>query len=349
VKTAVLLSGGVDSSVALRLLLEEGADVTACYLKVWLEDEVQFAGDCPWEEDMRFVRATCDAVGVPLQIVSLQTEYYEHIVEHVLDELRVGRTPSPDVFCNRRIKFGAFLDRMGAEADLVASGHYARIETTAQGARLLRAEDPVKDQTYFLSQMTQQQLTKVRFPIGHLPKAEVRRLAQHYDLPSRDRKDSQGICFLGKIDYRQFVQFHLGQRQGAIIDADSGQRLGTHLGYWFYTIGQRFGLGLSGGPWYVVDKDIEDNSLHVAHGDRRDARSRTRFEVDGANWIGAPPETDRLQVKLRHGPHTIPCSLVAAGDATWHVELDEADGGITPGQHAVFYLGQVCLGGAMIR
>ncbi len=349
-KTAVLLSGGVDSSVALRLLLEQGVDVTAYYLKVWLEDEVQsFGGDCPWEEDMRFVRATCEAVGVPVEIVSLQTEYYERIVEHVLAELRAGRTPSPDIFCNRRIKFGAFLERMGEEAATVASGHYAQIESTASGVHLLRAADPVKDQTYFLSQMTQQQLRRVRFPIGHLPKAEVRRLAQQYELPSRDRKDSQGICFLGKIDYRQFVEFHLGQREGDIIDADSGQRLGRHLGYWFYTIGQRFGLGLSGGPWYVVGKLLEDNAILVAHGERRDARNRGAFDVDGANWINGVPAQQRLQVKLRHGPRTIDCSLQHVRDNSWHVELDEADGGIASGQHAVFYDADVCLGGAIIQ
>ena len=348
-KIAVLLSGGVDSSVALRLLLEEGADVTAYYLKVWLEDEVQtFGGDCPWEEDLRFVRATCDAVGVPVDIVSLQTEYYERIVEHVLAELCAGRTPSPDIFCNRRIKFGAFLERMGEEAAVVASGHYAQVETTPTGVRLLRAADPVKDQTYFLSQMTQAQLQQVRFPIGHLPKAEVRRLAQQYALPARDRKDSQGICFLGKIDYRQFVEFHLGQRDGAIIDADTGQHLGTHLGYWFYTIGQRFGLGLSGGPWYVVGKQVEDNTLSVAHADRRAARSRSSFDVDGANWINDAPEEGRLQVKLRHGPRSIPCCLQKLGDTIWHVDLDEADDGIASGQHAVFYDDNACLGGAVI-
>jgi tRNA (5-methylaminomethyl-2-thiouridylate)-methyltransferase len=348
-KTAMLLSGGVDSSVALRLLLEEGADVTAYYLKVWLEDEVQtFAGDCPWEEDMGFVRATCEEVGVPLQIVSLQTEYYERIVEHVLTELRAGRTPSPDIFCNRRIKFGAFLERVGSEADVVASGHYARVENTTDGPQLLRAEDPVKDQTYFLSHMTAEQLGGARFPIGHLPKAEVRRLAQQYQLPARDRKDSQGICFLGKIDYRQFVEFHLGQQQGAIVDIDSGEQLGTHRGYWFHTIGQRFGLGLSGGPWFVVGKNVDDNTLHVAHGDRRQARDRDRITVDNANWIGAVPEGN-LQVKLRHGPQSLNCVVTQASATSWDIELAEADAGIAPGQHAVFYDSEVCLGGAVIK
>lgn len=348
--TAVLVSGGVDSSVALRLLLDEGVDIAAYYLKVWLEDEVQgFAGDCPWEEDLHFVRTTCDALDVPLHIVPLQAEYLDRIVDHVLSELRAGRTPSPDVFCNRRIKFGAFVDHVGGDADMVASGHYARLEQDPQGGvRLLRGVDPVKDQTYFLSQMTQGQLQRARFPIGHLPKAEVRALAERFQLPSRQRKDSQGICFLGKIDYRQFIEFHLGQREGDIVDDDTGETLGRHQGYWFFTIGQRFGLGLSGGPWYVVGKDIDDNRLLVAHGRRHGERARREFTATDANWIGAAPQHERLQVKLRHGPHTIGCDVVLSDDLC-HVNLHEPDAGIASGQHAVFYDGDVCLGGAIIQ
>ena len=355
-KAAVLLSGGVDSSVALHLLRQQhDCVVTACYLKVWLEEEVlTFAGDCPWEEDLRYVRATCDAAGVPLQVVPLQTEYRERIVEHVLTELRAGRTPSPDVFCNRRIKFGAFLElldagRFGAGADVVVSGHYARLEHDASGGvSLLRAVDPVKDQTYFLSRMTQAQLRRTRFPVGGLPKAEVRRVAATLSLPSRHRPDSQGICFLGKIDYRQFVEFHLGRRPGAIVDVDTGARLGGHHGYWFYTIGQRFGLGLSGGPWYVVGKDVAANVVRVAHGGRR--RGRAAFEVTDLHWIGgaAPAADVPLEVKLRHGPRTTACRLRLAAGGLGQVELTEPDDGIAPGQHAVFYAGQVCLGSGLI-
>ena len=248
VKTAVLLSGGVDSSVALRLLVEEGKhDLRACYLKVWLEDDAVLAGDCPWEEDVRYVRAVCEQLGVPLEIVPLQAEYLEHVVDHALGELRAGRTPSPDILCNQRIKFGAFLERVG-DCDAVASGHYARLGRENGRAVLLRAADPVKDQTYFLSNLGQQQLQRLLFPVGHLRKQEVRELAARFDLPTRDRKDSQGICFLGKIDYREFVAGRLGKREGAIIEKGSGRELGRHRGYWFYTIGQRFGLGLGGRP-----------------------------------------------------------------------------------------------------
>lgn len=350
---ALLLSGGVDSSVALHRLLDAGEQVTAFYLKVWLEDEVQtFAGDCPWEEDLRYVRATCERLDVPLHVVPLQTEYRERIVEHVLAELRAGRTPSPDVFCNRRIKFGAFVEAVGGDAGIVASGHYARVDSDGDGVCLRRGVDPVKDQTYFLSQMTVAQLRRVRFPVGDLPKDEVRRLARERGLPSRDRKDSQGICFLGKIDYRQFVEFHLGRREGPIVDVDSGRILGQHQGLWFYTTGQRFGLGLSGGPWYVVGKQVDDNLLHVVHGEGRARQSRRRFEVEDLNWIGPSPGEGAggaCRVKLRHGPAMPRARATPADDGRWSVELDEPDSGIAPGQHAVFYDGDRCLGGGLIR
>ena len=348
---ALLLSGGVDSSVALRLLQESGErEITAFYLKVWLEDEVHtFGGDCPWEEDLRYARATCEAAGVPLRIVPLQAEYRERVVEQVLAELRRGGTPSPDILCNRRVKFGAFLDHVDGGAGRVASGHYARVERGADGrCRLLRGADPVKDQTYFLSHITQDQLSRLLFPVGHLAKSEVRRLAGEFDLPARRRPDSQGICFLGKIDYREFVEFHLGRRPGAIVDADTGRRLGGHQGYWFYTIGQRFGLGLGGGPWYVVGKEIDENVIRVVHRDRRRERSRRVLEAAAANWIDSPPSAGRLQVRLRHGPGTAGCLLEPAGPDRWRLTLDEADPGVAPGQHAVLYDGEVCLGGAVI-
>ena len=212
---AVLLSGGVDSSLALALLQrEKGLALKAYYLKIWLEEELSFLGDCPWETDLTYARATCEQLGVPLEIVPLQSEYREQIVEHALAELRRGRTPSPDIFCNQRIKFGAFYQRVADECEQVASGHYACVEEDAGGFRLCRAPDPVKDQTYFLSNLSQTQLAHIRFPIGHLHKHQVRALAAEFDLPTKDRPDSQGICFLGKINYRDFVRFHLGEVQG---------------------------------------------------------------------------------------------------------------------------------------
>ena len=346
-KIAVLLSGGVDSSVALRLLQGEGGhDLHAYYLKVWLEDEVVLAGDCPWEEDVRYVRAVCDQLDIPLDMVPLQSEYLENVVSYVLAELKAGRTPSPDVLCNQHIKFGAFLDVV-ADCDRVASGHYARVAPGDTGHVLKRAADPAKDQTYFLASIDQQQLARMLFPIGHLHKHEVRELASRFGLPTKDRKDSQGICFLGKIDYRDFVELHLGRSEGEIRDRDRDCELGRHNGYWFYTIGQRFGLGLAGGPWYVVAKDIDRNIIYVSHRDRDEARQRHRFCVDRINWIAGEPRRAELQCKLRHGPELTRCVL----DLQTHppgVTLERPDPGIASGQFAVFYDGDVCLGGGVI-
>jgi tRNA (5-methylaminomethyl-2-thiouridylate)-methyltransferase len=344
-KIAVLLSGGVDSSLALHLLRQEGShELTAFYLKIWLEDELAFLGSCPWEEDLRYARAVCRQAGVPLEIVPLQTEYLEKIVEHALRELRAGRTPSPDIWCNQRIKFGAFLARIDPSFASVATGHYARIANHGGTFRLMRSPDPVKDQTYFLSSLNQQQLARALFPIGHLCKAQVRALARQCDLPPKDRPDSQGICFLGKVDYRDFVRFHLGERPGEIREQDTGKTLGQHRGFWFYTIGQRFGLGLAGGPWYVTGKDTADNIVYVSHRDREAQRRRRTFAVENVHWIaGVPPGSD-LQVKLRHGPALADCRIEPGPGGRIDVRLAEPDPGIAPGQHAVFYDDQICLG-----
>ena len=349
-KIAVLLSGGVDSSVALSLLAEQDHELHAYYLKVWLEDEVAYLGDCPWEEDMRFVRAVCDLYDVPLTIVPLQAEYLDRVVAHALSELRQGRTPSPDIFCNERIKFGAFFDHIDADVDRVASGHYARIGHEDGRCVLRRGVDPVKDQTYFLSNLRQDQLLRAAFPIGDLLKSQVRAIADDLELPNRARKDSQGICFLGKIRYRDFIQFHLGSKPGDIIDETSRDKLGEHEGFWFYTIGQRFGLGLSGGPWYVADKDTDRNIVYVVHRDQLQQSRRSAFAVRALNWIGDPPDRDELQVRIRHAPELATCHVRPSSSAdTLEVDLAEPDPGIASGQHAVFYDGDICLGGGIIE
>ena len=349
-KIAVLLSGGVDSSVALNLLKRRGyRDLTAFYLKVWLEDELAFLGDCPWQEDLHYARAVCDQLDVPLKIVSLQSAYRDKVVEHALGELAAGRTPSPDIFCNQRIKFGEFFKRVDRRCAKVASGHYARIEQRAGTFFLERGPDPVKDQTYFLSNLDQGQLRRILFPIGHLTKKEVRCLAAEFDLPTRDRKDSQGICFLGKINYRDFVAFHLGRRRGDIIALESGEKLGEHQGFWFYTTGQRHGLGLGGGPWYVVGKDVDRNIVYVSHKDQTGLRQRSRFTASNLNWISGRPGAGPMQVKLRHGPELSPCRLEFVDPERLQATLGRPDPGIAPGQHAVFYRGRRCLGGGMIE
>lgn len=347
---AVLLSGGVDSSVALRRLLDAGhRDVTAFYLKIWLEDELAFLGDCPWEEDLRFARAVCAAADVPLEVIPLQREYHERVVDHTIAELRAGRTPSPDILCNQRIKFGAFRDQIGPDFDRIASGHYARTETTGGHYHLHKGVDPIKDQTYFLSHLSQEQLGRCLFPVGDLPKAEVRALAERYQLPNRNRPDSQGICFLGKIRYNDFVRSHLGELPGEIRERETGRKLGPHSGFWFYTIGQRKGLGLSGGPWFVVAKDCQENVVYVSHQEHVDGRSRNRLEVGTVHWITEPGQTDSLQVKLRHSEHVYDCTLEPSPDTDRTVvQLAEEDAGVAPGQYAVFYRGTECLGGAVI-
>lgn len=395
-KIAVLLSGGVDSSVALRLAQQAGCrDLTAFYLKIWLEDELAHLGRCPWEEDLRFARAVCAQAGVPLEVVSLQTEYHERVVMAAVEELRAGRTPSPDIWCNQRIKFGLFLDKIEASFDKVVSGHYAQVaerrgasltaedvepladsqaestgagsprpqravtargKETGQGLQpssvefvLKRSPDPVKDQTYFLHALTQTQLRRLWFPLGHLRKSEVRQLAGRFDLPNRDRPDSQGICFLGKIKYAEFVRHHLGEQPGEIVEIETGRPLAGHRGHWFYTIGQRKNLGLPGGPWYVVKKDVATNRVFVSHADRCGAHARDRFTVSAVNWIAGEPARSDLQTKVRHSPHWVEGRIEPRGAGRWDVTLKTKDQGIAPGQSAVFYDGDICLGGGVIE
>jgi len=327
------------------------ADITAYYLKIWLEDELAFLGSCPWEEDLEFARGVCDMTGVPLKVISLQREYWDRVVSYTVSELKAGRTPSPDIFCNRRIKFGAFLDRVGESLDKVASGHYAVVREEGDGLfRIHRSPDPVKDQTYFLSHLTQEQASIALFPIGDRMKEEVRDLARRWDLPTKDRKDSQGICFLGKIKYSDFVKHYLGEKEGPIVERETGRILGTHKGTWFYTIGQRSGLGLSGGPWYVVDRNREENVVTVAGTPAASAAAKTEFYAVNPNWISGEPELPaRLTLKLRHGPKLIGADVAAAGTDRLSVVMDEGDRGLAPGQFSVFYDGDVCLGGAMIE
>ena len=348
-RVAVLVSGGVDSGVALHRLVEQGdLSLTAFYLKIWLEDDAAFLGSCPWEEDLEYVRAICDRLGVPLEIVSLQQEYRRQVVEYALGELKLGRTPSSDILCNSLIKFGAFLEGAGRDFDRVASGHYARTREIGGTTHLMRGVDPVKDQTYFLCRLSQEQVARCVFPIGDLGKGEVRRLAKKIDLPNAERPDSQGICFLGKIPYDEFVRHHLGDRPGSIVDIQSGRTLGEHRGLWFHTIGQRKGLGLGDGPWYVVGKDPETNTVNVIHGEQLADHRRREFAVVDPHWIAGEPKTNDLMVRIRHGEKLWPAEVVVEGaDRVW-VRLEEGDPGIAAGQFAVFYDGEECLGGGPI-
>ena len=396
---AVLVSGGVDSSVALRLLQEEGHTLTAFYLKIWLEDELSFLGECPWEDDLAYVRAVCEQTGVPLEIVPFQKEYWERVVGYTIAEVKAGRTPNPDMLCNAHIKFGAFYDFIAGKGfDKIATGHYAqvadddfsRISSSAHirsseadtldilrssdqksetvpasninGAqkssieksrtklvRLKMSPDPIKDQTYFLSQLTQAQLTQALFPIGKYEKREVRKLAEKFALPNAARKDSQGICFLGKVPFDKFLEYHLGKRPGKLIEYETGKVLGEHSGFWYFTVGQRRGIKLPGGPWYVVAKNSETNEISVSHGEHHELLARDAFIVGGLNWIsGSAPEKRELQVKVRHGAKMYPATIKFLENGRLEVLLAEKDQGLAAGQFAVFYDGEYCLGGGVI-
>lgn len=360
-EVAMLLSGGVDSSVALKLLIDQGKKVRAYYLKIWLEDELKFLNDCPWEEDLRYATETCQKLGVPLEVVSLQKEYFNHVVKYTIDEARAGRTPNPDIMCNSMIKFGMFVDFVGKYHHKIATGHYALVDEIKDDngvdrVRLLSSPDRIKDQSYFLSNLRQDQLQKCLFPIGHLEKVEVRKLAEQFDLPSKARKDSQGICFLGKLSFDQFIGHYLGEQVGEIRDAQTNRVIGSHKGLWFHTIGQRKGVGLllnkgyvHNGPYYVVDKHIASNTLYVTNNYTVIDAPRRFFRVEHLNWI--MPLSDSLKrgenipvkVKLRHGPNlaTAVMCLDRSNEVEEKqgvfVELAEKDKGIAPGQFAVFY------------
>jgi tRNA-specific 2-thiouridylase len=354
-KIAVLLSGGVDSSVALRLLKEQGDDLTAFYLKIWLQDEFSFLGECPWEEDLKYARAVCEQVEVPLEIIPLQNEYWDTVVNYTIEEVKEGRTPNPDVYCNSLIKFGEFYDKIDSSFEKVASGHYAQVNEENGNFKLFRSPDPVKDQTYFLAYLTQQQLSRALFPIGKFMKKEIRELANKYQLPTMERKDSQGICFLGQVKFKEFIKHHLGELEGEIIDTDTKTVMGKHPGYYYYTIGQRSGLGLGGGPWYVVNKDVEKNIVYISRENKAE-RERDAFTVGKFNWIsGEPPLKQKLKVKIRHGVRMYGCMIEyppaeqeGLNDAKAKIKLEKPDKGIAPGQFAVFYDDDNCLGGGVI-
>ena len=348
-KIAVLVSGGVDSSVALKLLKEQGHDVTAFYLKIWLEDELSYLGDCPWQEDLEYARAVCKQLDVPLEVISLQKEYWDQVVSYTVAEAQAGRTPNPDILCNQRIKFGAFFDKIDNSFSKVATGHYAQVKFEKGQYHLYKGPDPVKDQTYFLSYLSQEQLARALFPIGNRNKAQVRQLAEQFNLPTKARKDSQGICFLGKLRFSEFLKYHLGEKPGNLVEVETGEIVGTHNGYWFYTLGQRQGLGLAGGPWYVVSKDIDQNSVYISRNYYAQDKSRDSFNIGNLNWVGTLPEKTELGIKIRHGKMITPARVMFDDqNKTLSVKLSGRDQGIAPGQFAVLYDGDRCLGSGII-
>lgn len=350
---ALLISGGVDSAVACHLLCEQGVRPDLFYIKIGMQGE---GTTCSAEEDIELSTLVAQKYGLKLQVVDLQKEYHERVTAYVVDRVKRGLTPNPDVMCNRLIKFGAFEEKAGYAYDYIATGHYAQTFRDTHGQLWLApAPDPVKDQSDFLSQLTDVQAQKLCFPIGGLLKSDVRALAEALHLAPAKRKDSQGICFLGKINYADYLATLLGEREGLVVERETGRTIGKHRGYWFYTVGQRKGLGLGGGPWFVTDKDIERNIIYVSHTEACHGLYGTRFELAGFHYITADPwqGADEAEVlfKIRHTERPVPGKLTRLPNGRLAIESSRPVQGIAPGQFGVLYTadGNICAGSGEIR
>lgn len=352
-KIAVLISGGVDSAVTVHQLLEQGHDLHLFYIRIGLDND---EGDCSAEEDIEMCRFIANRYHLPFEVVSLHREYWDNVMDYALRTVKAGLTPNPDIMCNRMIKFGFFEQRWGHEFDKTATGHYATTITDPDGTVWLgTAVDPVKDQTDFLARISYSQLSHVIFPIGDMPKSRVREIAIETSMPNAYRRDSQGICFLGNINYNDFIARHLGVKEGAIVDVATGKILGRHKGYWFHTIGQRKGLGLSGGPWYVIGKEIDTNTVFVAGGYDTDLQYGRTLTLEEMHWITHDPWPDdcdsvEIAFKNRHTPAFLPGRLTRVKPGRYIIESGEKVQGIAPGQFAVVYTPdcKICLGSGII-
>jgi tRNA-specific 2-thiouridylase len=357
-KIAMLCSGGVDSSVALYLLKEQGYDITVFYIKIWLEDELSYLNNCPWEEDISYIKKICNQLNINLEQIPLQKEYYELVIKNSINLIKKGCTPNPDVFCNSMIKFGAFYEEYGKKFDKIATGHYAKWEEKNKWKYLKICKDKIKDQTYFLAYTEYQKLNKILFPLQQFEsKLEVRNFAKEHNIPSALKKDSQGICFLGKIPFIDFIKHHCGEKEGFLIDYDSKKIIGKHKGFWFYTIGQRHGIGLSGGPWYVISKDCIENIIYISikSPEQYFKKNDVKIKIKEINYL--VPKSDFLcinnyyTVKLRHGKNTNKIKIINVfDDNNILCILENEDQGIADGQFMVFYdTNENCIGSGIME
>lgn len=354
-RIVVGMSGGVDSSVTALLLKQQGYEVIGIFMKNW--DDTDELGYCTAEADAEDVRRVCEQLDIPYYTVNFEKEYFDKVFSYFLDEYKAGRTPNPDVMCNREIKFGEFLNKaLDLGADYVATGHYARVVEEDGKLRLLRGVDNNKDQTYFLNALNQEQLSKAMFPIGHLPKPEVRRLAEEAGLYTAKKKDSTGVCFIGERNFKEFLGHYLPAQGGDMVDVVTGEVKGRHDGLMYYTLGQRQGLGIggsgSGEPWFVADKDLQTNVLYVVQGDHPSLYS-TGLMASGINWIAGeeamPNDSFTCTAKFRYRQPDQQVTVTPREDGTLHVAFSNPQKAITPGQAVVFYQGDECLGGGTIE
>ncbi|WP_404428814.1 tRNA 2-thiouridine(34) synthase MnmA [Sutcliffiella horikoshii] len=349
-RVVIGMSGGVDSSVAALLLKEQGYDVIGIFMKNW--DDTDENGVCTATEDYNDVIRVCNQIGIPYYAVNFEKQYWDKVFQYFLDEYKAGRTPNPDVMCNKEIKFKAFLEHaLDLGADYLATGHYAQVEFRDGEYKMLRGLDDNKDQTYFLNQLGQEQLSKVMFPIGNIEKSEVREIAKRAGLATATKKDSTGICFIGERNFKEFLSGYLPAQPGNMLTMD-GEVKGKHDGLMYYTIGQRHGLGIggSGDPWFVIGKDLEQNVLYVGQSFHNELLYSDSITATDISWVSDNPPADGTEctAKFRYRQADNKVTIQHMEDNKVKVIFDEPVRAITPGQAVVFYNGDECLGGGTI-
>lgn len=348
-KVYVGMSGGVDSSLSAALLQQQGYEVTGVYMKNWTQDLPGMR--CPWADDLADAKRVAVQLGIPFKVFDFQKEYKQKVVDYMIAEYKAGRTPNPDIMCNQEVKFKVFLEAALADgADKIATGHYARVGAANGQAALLTAADTAKDQTYFLYRVSQAALQKTIFPLGDLTKPEVRERAAKLGLATAAKKDSQGICFVGKVGIKDFLRQYVQAEPGDIIDKATGKTVGQHEGAIFYTFGQRHGLGVGGGlPYYVVDKDMQRNLVYVTTNLNDTSLWLSGLRLQQLHWINEPPkESTTYHIRTRYRAPLVPCTLERTGEDAVVVRLAEPERAITSGQSAVIYDGERVVGGGIV-
>lgn len=356
-KITVGLSGGVDSSVTAAILKQQGHEVSAAFMKNWSGDEFGIQADCPWEEDQKAAEAAAMALGIPFRSYNFEKEYRQQVVDYFFDEYSKGRTPNPDIMCNRQIKFAVFLDRALRDGtDMIATGHYAQVELneTVGEYILRRGVDQNKDQSYFLAGLNQEQLSKSFFPVGKYAKKEVRQLAADFGLPNFARPDSQGICFIGEIDVREFLRKHISTKIGEIRDIDTDKVVGQHDGVYFYTIGQREGLGIGGQeiPYFVVDKNVETNILYVGHGHNHPALNKREVKLENLHLVSPKTFDKHLQnsnefIGMPRYRHAGAVGYLDIANLTF--TFNEPQRALSPGQTLALFIGDTLVASGVIE